>query len=564
MANRVPNPIDSGRAFAVLCWATALASFCLPVSNPDIFWHLSAARRMVAVGAIPRADWLSFTMEGRPWLDFEWLCQLVWYGTLKGIGPWGLVALKASLFSVGAACLWGATRLYRLDLKLSALAVLAWGVGLAPSNDLRPENLSLALFSAEFLWLEALRLERVRPSPRAAAAAAGAFVLWANWHPGFLYGLALLALYAAAEWRRRGRLFLAGAVLACAAATLLNPFGFHLYTVAFEHAQAMGDLQRYIREWQEPSILSPWLAVFWLAVPAAFLGLLAGLLARKDAPPEHLIAVAAFAVSASRHVRTAPYFLAVAIPISLGQLSAWDWGGERGRRLGKWLAAAAAALMLGFFCRMMLPELLKRRAFLPRFVPDEVAGFLDKERLVLGPRKMLNPWHWGGYIGYELSPDYKVFVDGRYIFHSLLAPAHSAAESPEAYRALLDTFGIDVVLQERTHQFRPMPVELPGGKKDMLLRPFYLFFLPKPDWALVYWGHQGLVFVRRAAFDKAWIAPREFRYVRPDDLRTAEIMVKQRLVPRGEVAAEVERFLRLNPGIPETAALRAWAAGLRP
>ncbi len=80
-----------GPAFATVCAAGALAAFCLPIVNPDVFWHLSAGRWMAEHGGFPRADWLSATMAGRAWADFEWLAQLLWYGLERAFGMGGLV-----------------------------------------------------------------------------------------------------------------------------------------------------------------------------------------------------------------------------------------------------------------------------------------------------------------------------------------------------------------------------------------------------------------------------------------------------------------------------------------
>ena len=146
--------------FAALGWAVALAVFLLPVVSPDVFWHLSAARFMVAHHSWPRVDWLSYSMGGRPWIDFEWLCQLAWYGTLHFLGWWGLVAFKATVFSLAAVCLWRALDLYGLSREGKTLALIAWAVAWIPLNDLRPENFSVLGFTYQLWWLEARRLGR--------------------------------------------------------------------------------------------------------------------------------------------------------------------------------------------------------------------------------------------------------------------------------------------------------------------------------------------------------------------------------------------------------------------
>jgi hypothetical protein len=79
----IPNlssPDKEGRTLGAWAFALALFVSCLPIHSPDLFWHLSAGRWMAAHRAIPSSDPFSFTRLGEPWLDFEWLLQLFWYG----------------------------------------------------------------------------------------------------------------------------------------------------------------------------------------------------------------------------------------------------------------------------------------------------------------------------------------------------------------------------------------------------------------------------------------------------------------------------------------------------
>src|SRR5580658_8922520 len=92
-----------------LLWAAVAALvLCLavPITNPDLFWHLSAARRMVELRTIPSSDWLSWTMSGVRWIDFEWLAEL-FYGVLHHeFGMVGLWVLKIMLVLTAARVLW--------------------------------------------------------------------------------------------------------------------------------------------------------------------------------------------------------------------------------------------------------------------------------------------------------------------------------------------------------------------------------------------------------------------------------------------------------------------------
>lgn len=549
-------------------WLVALSCFLLPFSNPDLFWHLSAAKRIASLGAIPDADWLSHTMQGRPWADFEWLCQLLWAGALRGAGLWGLLVWKAGLFAAAALCLWrGLSRCYGVGVYGRSLALLFWCVALAPANDLRPENFSLIGFSLLWWFLEGRRLGPRRPAPGGRPsmgtrlAVLAGFALWANLHAGFFYGLVLLGIYGAVERLERGSWEIAELLWWAGLGSLLNPYGWGVYGILYEHYRYIGDLQEHILEWQEPSVLSPWLAAFWALLLAVFLILLTRLVRERTVPWEHLFAACFYAWSASSHARTSLYFVLIGVPIAACHFGHTAWGRWEWAR--RWGAGLAAAGLILFFLRMMAPELLRGQPFLPRFSPDQVAAYLRREKAVLGGHRMLNPWHWGGYLGYKLYPEYQVFCDGRYIFHSLIRPILEAQQTPEAYRAFLDRYGIDIVIHKRMRQFLSMPVELPDGRKQNMLRPYYLVFLPRSDWALAYWGMQGAVFVRRRAFPEAWLRAGEFKAFRPDDLRAAELMVEEGLLPWTELADEMERFLSLSPGLPEEIDLRRRISDLK-
>jgi len=50
-----------------------------PLINPDIFWHLSAGKFIFENSKIPYTDFLSWTLNGKEWIDFEWLSQVIYY-----------------------------------------------------------------------------------------------------------------------------------------------------------------------------------------------------------------------------------------------------------------------------------------------------------------------------------------------------------------------------------------------------------------------------------------------------------------------------------------------------
>ena len=549
----------------LLLLSCAAACFCIPLTNPDLFWHLSSARWMMEHGALPRADWLSFTMEGRSWSDFEWLIQLAWHAVFQAGSMAGLWTLKVALFSACASLLWSILSLYGVPNLGRAAAVFAWALGTVTANDLRPENASAFFFLLLWWGLEAGRLERLPKAlngPRLFAAAGLVFVLWANIHAGFVYGLGLIGIFAGAEiiTRRSGRLL--GLAALCAACALLNPYGVGIYRVLWEHWGMLDALSSHIREWQEASVLSPWLWPFWGILLLAYGAVLLRHLRLKDAPIEHTAALLLLSLSASGHIRTTIYFLCAALPLSADALMRLSQT-PRARFWRAALLGLLCALGLAFFSWRVLPIFRDFRFFLPRYVPEQLTLFLKEEKPLLAGRRMLNPWHWGGYLGYELYPDMRVFVDGRYIFHPLLAPMKDALVDPGAYRAFLSEHGIEVAVLERTRQLRLFPALLKDGKRADVWRPFYLEFLPKADWALAYWDEQGLVFLKRSAFPRKDLDRLEFTAFRPDDLEAAGLLFKEGHIPRARLEAEVRRYQRLAGPLAAAQEADAWLSSLR-
>ncbi|MFH2202489.1 MAG: hypothetical protein ABIJ96_05210 [Elusimicrobiota bacterium] len=540
---------SAGRYLAGLCAAGAFAVLCLPISNPDIYWHLSAARWMAEHFAWPHADWLSHTMAGAPWSDFEWLTQLIWLAAFSAGGFAGLWLLKVAAYGACAYVLWRLLGLYAASAELRGLAVFIWALAISPANDLRPENFSVLAFLGLLYALEARRLGRLKSASgrRGLAAVAVFFALWANLHAGFIYGLILLGIYAAFELGRRKRELAAGWA-AAALAALVNPYGVAVYGVFWEHWSALPVLEKHIREWQEASLVQRWLWPFWAVLAASFAAVLGRYVKRRDVPLEHVAALCLFGLSASAHVRTGVYFVALAIPAAAAALLPGLLARRPAARRGLYAAFFVAAW--AFFAAYIAPPLSRGEIRRTAYIPQRLTSFLHSERAVLGRLKLLNPWHWGGYLGYELHPDYRVFVDGRYIFHHLLEPMDEARRTPERYAAFLDAHGIEAAAVLRTRQLMPMRFGTPDGGNVLLLRPFYLFYLPKRDWALVYWDEQGLVFVKRAAVPAAWLREREYRYFRPGDHEAVIRLVREGHISAGQVAAEVERHFagRGEPG----------------
>jgi len=207
-------------------------------TDPGLGWHLKTGELIWQSGAIPRSDpFLAGPV--RPWVCDQWLADLILYLVYQ-VGSWPLLSLLATVLflapflivlpgvmkSAGASAL-ATTAVLLCAVKLSTLHFV-----------LRPLLFSFPLFAIVFrvLWRTRTHLRAGESAPRSVWLLPFLFMLWANLHPSFPLGLALLAGCIFCELAdpllldrptpsERGLRTVCIIFLLCLAASFINPFG---------------------------------------------------------------------------------------------------------------------------------------------------------------------------------------------------------------------------------------------------------------------------------------------------------------------------------------------------
>ena len=547
----------------ILGWmavAFSASAFFLPVMNPDIFWHLSAGKYAAAHLAPPRFDFLSWPSAGREWVDFEWASQVIYYLIYLAGGFKALVAFKAAVLVLLLLVFRRLALLYGRGAALvPALPFLA--AALVSSSDLRPENFTLLFFTVTLYFLEKSRLGGI---PRGRAPRVKLFLffaVWINLHAGCFYGLALLGLYAAGEFFaeqlpfiyggpavRPGRsleylkLFLLGL-----AATLVNPYGWKICAVLANHSRYAGALTEYIQEWGAFRLGNPYQWPYALALAGVAACLVLFLLRRRHSVYPHLACLLFFAWTSAEHARHIPFFVLTGLAFTL----ALPWESLRLPRLpGPAYRAAAAGLLLavvGYYSSFIWTQYTGRASFFSASSPN-LARFLKTNAGELSGLRLYNYWAWGGWLGWELAPEYKVFVDGRYLFHDKIEELVEARTGARNWTALIAKYDFDLMLIALDEPLVPIKQHLSGGKEQVFWRPAYLFYLPKKEWAVIYWDYKVAAVVRRSALSPAWLAAREFKYLRPADIANLVAPVLAGDVPLAGLERDLRLYLGSHPG----------------
>src|SRR5688572_4172267 len=236
------------------------ASVILLNRDGDLPRHIAVGKVMLENHAVAREDFFSHTAYGQPFLAYEWLSQLTFAAVYEAAGLDAIVALTAVTIASAYALLTGflIRRGVALDLALltvacaTLLGMTHWAA--------RPHAFSFAA-SAILLCL----LEPGRPGRLLLFVPL--FVLWANLHPGFLFGLGILGLMTLGdlteavmgskqpEWWRAFRYH--GAALGLGGtATLLNPFGVGLHLHSLGHL-GNSEIIRSVVEFRSPDFQTP-------------------------------------------------------------------------------------------------------------------------------------------------------------------------------------------------------------------------------------------------------------------------------------------------------------------
>jgi hypothetical protein len=449
-------------------------------ADGDLLRHIRHGDWMLAHGRLITADPFSFSRPGEAFVGFEYGSQLVYALVHRYAGLAGVAILVGLLVATAYALLTRFLLTRGLDPLLAYLVSIAAALLGAVHWTARPHLFTLVLVMVLLHLLEPAG--RRRPS----WVFLPLFVLWANLHGGFLFGLILIGLYLAgslleirfgddpAAWRAKAR-YCAEALGFAVAATFLTPHGIALHRHIVDFFTKMGYLHDTTHEFLSPDFHTTGGKMLMLAI-LAMIGLLA-ISRTRPAFPRLLVALAtvAFALQARRNT---PLLGATALPLlALHFDPLWralpDWRGIRAvferdaRRAATWPYVVPAVLLLGALALgrgTLGGARLVTDGLDPREFPVEAVEWARKERLT---GRLWHDFIWGGYVLYAW-PEQKVFIDGGTDFYGvdLTRTYIETAELAPGWRANLEKWNISLAV---VRTYSPLAAEL-GRESGWRLR----------------------------------------------------------------------------------------------
>jgi hypothetical protein len=442
---KTSSRLEAWAPLATCCLVLLLPALWLlvqgDVCDPDVWWHLRTGRWIVEHRALPASDCFSDYGQGKPWVAYSWLAELLLYGLCQVFGLFGLRVFLAVMALAILGAMYALLRRLQPNHRLTAMMTLVAAIGMFTLFSPRPWLLSILFFIIE---LDLLLTAGRSGNRRLLLWLLPLFALWANVHIQCMVGLVFLGLaaieplvarllpdgYASPDARRLPLGWLLGIFVLSAAAVLVNPYHFRLYQAALEllgQAALWNRIAELLampfRTWSNWAVLAVALAATFalgrarrirpllpLALAAA---IYFGFRSQRDAWMVLVTGLATLAGSGGEG-RGASGEERGARPTGLiGRC--WQFPltpalsrRERGHNLVAALVVVVAlALGIAIFHRQPVAEKIAGE------FPARAAEFVGQQQL---PGPMYNLFDWGGYLMYAL-PEVPVGIDGRTIIH---------------------------------------------------------------------------------------------------------------------------------------------------
>ena len=477
--------LGRGIAFLVLC--VIFYRMAHSYADPDIWGHVRFGLDMLDTGKlVPLQDPYSYLNQGHPWIDNEWLADLIVGFLFRVFGSPGLILFKAAIGVVsmgllyrhlcraGFNALWGGFVL----LPASYLILLGFtGVRMMMFTHLFFVALMLLLVACESQrrWLWVLPL---------------LFVVWGNLHTGVLAGVGCAGAWVgthlivlawrdgvrAAVFQSPGRdYWIVG--ISILLANFVNPYGVDLVV----HNVTDGFAQRPENAEFAPVRIVSMEGLTYLVLAGASV---AGWI--YTAQPRSLALLAVFAVTLLTPliaIRHSPLFAVAALALAGPHLAdlwrRWQAHREPSPPPKLWMPAVPFIGGIAFLC-LAVPQLqcIKMDPKVATAYPVRAVALL-KDSGIKG--KLVVFFDWGEYVLWHVGPNVQVSMDPRRhsaYSHAVYVQNFQFQNGVGAWDKLLDVGPADMVLYSK--QF-----------------PAFNLMQARKDWALVYDDELAGLFVRR-------------------------------------------------------------------
>jgi hypothetical protein len=413
-------------------------------ADPDLWGHVRFGLDMLSTGALTSSDPYSYTSD-IPWLNHEWLSELMMGLAYRTFGSGGLVALKLALTA--------ATLTLMAPILRRVSEVWRWPTACLAAVTVAPLTLTIRpqLWTLFFV----VALCRILNAPAVYRWSLPLiFALWVNFHGGWIVGAGILMLWSALEvvgvaTTRPSPWISIGVPLLCAAATLANPYGVNAWVfIATTVRLSRPGIVEWQPLWQQPIGAFLWLLTLsWVALAVRWARVLR---------PEAIATVACLAFASLCVVRLVPLFVPVSIILLLPYVQSLPAAGER-----VW-PKERTVLDFAFICVAVVLLAWPRSIGCIQMQGGEPDIVAARALAVAHPTgRLATSFNWGQYAIWHFGPRARVSIDGRretvysdqQLSRQLAMAVGETAGLDELARTLPEYVWLPTARAERTRQW---------------------------------------------------------------------------------------------------------------
>ncbi|MCG2721395.1 MAG: hypothetical protein L6290_05185 [Thermodesulfovibrionales bacterium] len=523
----------------VAFFSLVLGLFSTEIKDPDFWWHLKTGEYIYQHGALPETDPFAYTSLSKDPVHPEskriefiltqyWLVQVLFSWIYGFSGFQGIIFLRASVLTLLVFLVYRALRKEGTGLSLSLILIAPVILMLHNFTGERPQLFSFFFsFFVIFLierFIKAADSETLKESPSGLqnqSSRVSGFALhipdlwylfplpfilflWANFHGGFILGIAIILSYVTAEsikyfagWggnalsRGKFRFLLSVAIISCIV-SMANPNGFNVLFVLIEYEA--GTYKQMIVESMSPLFLlrsgfrDAYLILYF---PLLIFSTMLLFLNLKKIDLKDVFLTTGLTIMSLSSARYIPFYLPVSVlMIARYGLPLITRITPRESLIKIWAKSRAplSAILLIAIIMVINNANLFREGVRANRYPEGAAKFLKINHIA---GNMFNPYIWGGYLMWELYPKYKVFIDGRGLIGEVFFQEVKVMEAspkrlsgiPE-WKAILTAYKVNFIITYSVGNFTGW------------LIPLIPAILNDSDWHLIYMDNISLIFVR--------------------------------------------------------------------
>ena len=464
--------------------SSAVYFFSFVSADPDLWGHVQFGEDLWRTKSFSPHNLYAFTASDHPWINHEWLSELIFYAVYHFLGGAGLLFFK---LGIGLVIVWLISKIALF--RQAQVILLGIGLGLAisvmsPGFMVRPHILSFLGFTCFFyifhcyfdknenrLWLLPLIM-----------------LIWCNSHGGFLIGWGQFtivviweSLFFAVKDRKTGpslrKLFFW--YLFTSVACFFNPYGSKLLIFLF-HSLSQA---RPIEEWNPVGIWDTTFIRFKILV-ALFVISCAYPLGHKKRWEGAMIAATIF--FAFRHQRHIPFFAIMVGPSLVEWLTLLfnrlkvNLGNRTSGRVSHSIVTILLLFIVGYHLSHATYRYLKAGFHIfvdPFYYPVQAVEFMQANQI---EGNLMLPFEWGEYAIWKLYPQCRVSIDGRFrtaypedVLKDHIFPVNDEA----AWSRLISKYPTDIILSRQ-------------------ITYFWNLIKTSNEWIYVYSDRAAMIFVR--------------------------------------------------------------------